>query len=479
MDELLKIIYDDYYNIQRTLDLQCDQDVIKLVYFLSKCKDIPRNINDLVKLYKKEKSKDYIAFLEKMKGDSYFSARETLHFTYPMNETLKRLDILYQIIGEKEWIEIFGYSYEFLHIFIRVILCRITLFHNLNELEPSSEYKKSRTKECYFTKEELYEYMPNYTKEIDLILKDISIDFFSIANVKDVYKILCYNEHYYLFFIWDFLYNLFNVYTIKIKNKLGHDEFNKRRGRSFEIVCYNNLKECFKYGKIYRGLVYDYKSGNHEVDILIELDTVVVVFECKSGAFDSTEFDSDNELYENFVKVYGRGYKTINDLNNYILDGNSKFRDKDKNTINIDVKNKQVIYINLSLYNIEFIQTNIQKIKSDKMRRVNIYTICWNYIDFLSLTKLAKANYKKFEEYFKLRFSIINDYKNLTLDYDEVDVFGFLMDPANQYFIENILLTKDTKKSDVNINFTISNGVYRKELNSELDKKFLLDFLGT
>ena len=34
-DTYLKIVYEDYYNIKRTLDLTCDMDVIKFVYYLS------------------------------------------------------------------------------------------------------------------------------------------------------------------------------------------------------------------------------------------------------------------------------------------------------------------------------------------------------------------------------------------------------------------------------------------------------------
>lgn len=477
MDKYLKIIYDDYYNLKRTLDFACDRDVIQFVYFLSKYNINGSNIENIVKAYKKEKSKEYKDFIEKINSDSYFSARETLHFTYPLNETFKRLDVLFEMIGDKKWNEIFGYSYEFLYTFVTVVICRIVLFHNLNEIEPNEGYANSDAKECYFTKDELNKYLQNSSGEIDLVLNDLSVNFSELSNVKDVYKIIAFNEHYYLFFIWDFLYNLFNIYSIKIKSVLGNDEFNKKRGKAFETVCYNNLNQCFNYGKIYKGLEYDYKSGNHEIDILMELNKVVVIFECKSGAFDSLEFENDSELYSAFVKVYGNGYKTINDLNDYILEGNNTFRDKDKNNIEIDIKNKSVVYVNLSLYNIEFIQTSIQKIKSARMKKVDVYPICWNYIDFLTLTKVAIVDYELFEEYLKKRFNIINNYKNLTLDYDEVDAFGLLTDPSQKHFVDNILLSESTSNSNIDMNFMISNGIYREEFNSGLDRKYLLGFI--
>lgn len=477
MDKYLKIIYDDYYNLKRTLDFACDRDVIQFVYFLSKYNVNGSNKENIVKDYKKEKSKEYKVFIENINSDSYFSARESLHFTYPLNETFRRLDVLFEMIGDKKWKEIFGYSYKFLYAFVTVVICRIVLFHNLNEIDPNEEYANSDAKECYFTKSELNKYLLDSSDEIDLVLNDLSVNFSELSNVKDVYKIISFNDHYYLFFIWDFLYNLFNIYSIKIKSALGNDEFNKKRGKAFETVCYNNLNQCFKYGKIYKGLEYDYKSGNHEIDILMELNEVIVIFECKSGAFDSLEFENDGELYSAFVKVYGNGYKTINDLNEYILGGNNTFRDKDKNNVEIDIKNKTVVYVNLSLYNIEFIQTSIQKIKSERMKKVDVYPICWNYIDFLTLTKVAIVDYMLFEEYLKKRFNIINNYKNLTLDYDEVDAFGLLTDPSQKYYVDNILLSESTSNSNIDMNFMISNGIYREEFNSGFDREYLLGFI--
>ena len=107
----------------------------------------------------------------------------------------------------------------------------------------------------------------------------------------------------------------------------------------------------------------------------------------------------------------------------YLKKGNNVFRTKSGEKINLDSNNKKVIYVNLSLYNIEFLQTNIQKIKSKKIRKVLIYPICWNYIDFLTLSQVACVNYGLFEDYFIKRFNIINNNKNLTFDYDEVNAF--------------------------------------------------------
>ena len=54
----------------------------------------------------------------------------------------------------------------------------------------------------------------------------------------------------YLFFIWDFLYNLYDRYSKKVKNFLGNDEFNNKRVKIFENLCYKNLKNSYQLKKI-------------------------------------------------------------------------------------------------------------------------------------------------------------------------------------------------------------------------------------
>ena len=72
---------------------------------------------------------------------------------------------------------------------------------------------------------------------------------------------------------------------------------------------------------------------------------------------------------------------------------------------------------------------------------------------------------------------MINQNKQLTFDYDEADVFGFLIDPGQKEFVENYLLKSSLSNQNLDINFNISNGVYRKEFNEELDKQYLFGFI--
>lgn len=483
LEKHLKIIYDDYYNLKRTVNIMCDRDIIEFVYFLSKQQHENNVFEDIISKYKNQKKDKYEQYINFESFDDFFSERHTLHFTYPFYETFKRLDVLYEMIGKKQWEEIFGYSYELLYYVVTVIICRIVLLYNnyrkINDITKRKEYEKIHpySTTCYFTKEEIYSFFNGYQTEIDRVLDDISIDFYKQDRIKDACSILQVDNHYYLFFIWDFLYNLFDKYSKKIKSSLGNDDFNNKRGKIFENLCYNNLKNTFPQFKIYKSLEYDYNKGNHEIDLLIQMEETIIVFECKSSSFDTYESSVDGKLYNDFRKAYGRGYKTINDLNNYIKLGNNIFRTKDGNNVSFDFNKYKVVYVNLSLYNIEYLQTNVQKIEPNKINPVEVYPICWNYIDFLTLTKVAYVDYKLFETYFNKRFNMINKNKNLTFDYDEIDVFGFLTDPSYQDFYTNALMPVVEKGNSIDMNFMISNGAYRKEFNKCLDIDYLYGFI--
>lgn len=483
LDSFLKIIYDNYYDINRTLDLEVDKDIINFVFFLSKYKGKNLSLEKIISDFKKSKQMKYQKSINETVNDSFFAEKDIIHFTYPFKETFRRLDILYDMIGKSKWKEIFGYDFEMLYYVITVIICRIVLCHNCY-VQMKDENEKNNFKNlfynvenCFFTKKEIFGYFKNNKREIELILNDISIDFYDQKSTKDSCLILKNGEKYYLFFIWDFLYNLYDIFAEKIKNNLGNNKFNDKRGKSFENVCFENIQKTFPNYTSYKSIHYDYRNGNHEVDILLILNKTIVMFECKAGSFDTYKSDDDGKLYQNFAKVFGKGYKTINVFNDYISDGNNTFRTKNGKKIQIDFKNHKIIYVNLSLYNIEFLQTNVQKIKSDKLHSVKVYPICWNFIDFLTFTKVACANCDLLEEYFIKRFNMINQNKQLTFDYDEADVFGFLIDPGQKEFVENYLLKSSLSNQNLDINFNISNGVYRKEFNEELDKQYLFGFI--
>lgn len=75
-----------------------------------------------------------------------------------------------------------------------------------------------------------------------------------------------------------------------------------------------------------------------------------IIFECKSSNFDINKINSNKALYK-FVE------KSI------------------KNVIKLKL-DKKIYYINLSLYNIEYLQTQMQKIKIEYANLVNVYSIC-------------------------------------------------------------------------------------------------------
>ena len=257
----------------------------------------------------------------------------------------------------------------------------------------------------------------------------------------------------------------------KIKdNYESKDKYYDKRGKAFELVCYEKLKEFFPDFDMYKKLNYKNEKGSHEIDLVMKLKNTYVFFECKSSFFDIFKSNSDGKTYSNFKTAFGNGYKTINDVQKYIDNGNNVFYQNGfKDKIEFDFHKCKIVYINLSLYNIEYLQTSVQKVINNPKKIIKIYPICWNYIDFQSIIKLSQPELNLFEKYLNKRFRLINERKNLTFDIDEIDVWGFLTSEEYSNEFEKILAISE---KGIDVNFLIKNGIYREQANAILNKLF-------
>lgn len=86
---------------------------------------------------------------------------------------------------------------------------------------------------------------------------------------------------------------------------------------------------------------------------------------------------------------------------------------------------------------------------------------------------LAKYNATPVFEYLHKRFEILNKNKNLKLDVDEIDAFGFLTDNNNDRVYK--MLINDNHNIDTE--FMINNGIYREQVNNFFNSKFIEKFL--
>ena len=482
MDRLLEIIYDNYYNLINTLGFVTDKEYIRFVYNLRNINEDEFDPQDFINNYEDNIGNKLMENINGGIKDKFFSEKEFLHLTYPLEQTLRRFQILYITVGEEEWKKIFKFDYKFFIDFICWIIYRIILYNDYkitNDKERKLEYQKlfPLSTNFFITKKELYSYFSNNNDSVDKILELLSIEIDDIKKLKDTYRILKNNNKYVLYFLWDFIYNSYDLIENTIVDYYKRDnkveDFYKKRGLEFEKYCFQKLVKTFPKTNIYRKLYYDDKNGNHEIDILMETNEEFIVFECKSSRFDIHTTNDDNELKKEFLRAFGNGYKTINDFNDYINNDNIKLYSRhNKKTYSFDFKKKKVFYINITLHNIEYLQTSVQKIDKKLIIPVKVYPINWNFIDFLTIMELAKMNPNPIFEYIDKRFKMINENKEITFDTDEIDVLGFLTDDQNTRVYKMII----ENSNKVDTTFTISNGIYREQINSIFNRKMLDNF---
>lgn len=467
-EEFLYKIYCDYYDIGKPQNFKLNTDVeyIQLLASYKEIKDktLKKTIKNFKDLFSK-KLRDSI--LNSKNKDDYFVDKNIVHITYPLEKTINRLYFIYNSIGKKEWNKIFNFDFENMISLIKAIIKRIITYNNLVLDNKGEEYN------FYLTKDEIYTYLTIPTTEIDTIIEFISIDLNNINDERDCFNLIKFdNDSYTLIFIWDFLYYLYDKIETKIKENSNEKQLSiyyNNRGKIFEKQCTQEIKFAFKNKEIYKNVYYINEKGKNELDILLIIDNKIIVFECKTTNFDIYKTNNNEELEYQIISALGKGYKTINNFDQYIKNKDTiELLDNGKK-IQLNLKNKEIIYVCISLNNIEFVQTSIQKLDGTVLKKVNKYPIILNYLDMSSILDLASLNPDPILKYFGERFYTINELKMLSIDIDEIDVLGFLTDEQNA-IVYNMI--KDNS-SFVDTNLMITNGAYRNQVNKFLNEKFI------
>ena len=467
-EEFLYKIYCDYYDIGKPQNFKLNTDVeyIQLLASYKEIKDktLKKTIKNFKDLFSK-KLRDSI--LNSKNKDDYFIDKNIVHITYPLEKTINRLYFIYNSIGKKGWNKIFNFDFENMISLIKAIIKRIITYNNLVLDNKGEEYN------FYLTKDEIYTYLTIPTTEIETIIEFISIDLNNINDERDCFNLIKFNnDSYTLIFIWDFLYYLYDKIETKIKENSNEKQLSiyyNNRGKTFEKQCTQEIKFAFKNKEIYKNVYYINEKGKNELDILLIIDNKIIVFECKTTNFDIYKTNNNEELEYQIISALGKGYKTINNFYQYIKNKDTiELLDNGKK-IQLNLKNKEIIYVCISLNNIEFVQTSIQKLDGTVLKKVNKYPIILNYLDLSSILDLASLNPDPILKYFGERFYTINELKMLSIDIDEIDVLGFLTDEQNARVYNMI---KDNS-SFVDTNLMITNGAYRNQVNKFLNEKFI------
>lgn len=467
-EEFLYKIYCDYYDIGKPQNFKLNTDVeyIQLLASYKEIKDktLKKTIKNFKDLFSK-KLRDSI--LNSKNKDDYFVDKNIVHITYPLEKTINRLYFIYNSIGKKEWNKIFNFDFENMISLIKAIIKRIITYNNLVLDNKGEEYN------FYLTKDEIYTYLTIPTTEIETIIEFISIDLNNINDERDCFNLIKFdNDSYTLIFIWDFLYYLYDKIETKIKENSNEKQLSiyyNNRGKIFEKQCTQEIKFAFKNKEIYKNVYYINEKGKNELDIILIIDNKIIVFECKTTNFDIYKTNNNEELEYQIISALGKGYKTINNFDQYLKNKDTiELLDNGKK-IQLNLKNKEIIYVCISLNNIEFVQTSIQKLDDTVLKKVNKYPIILNYLDLSSILDLASLNPDPILKYFGERFYTINELKMLSIDIDEIDVLGFLTDEQNARVYNMI---KDNY-SFVDTNLMITNGAYRNQVNKFLNDIFI------
>lgn len=252
-------------------------------------------------------------------------------------------------------------------VLIYVIIGRIISYNNMVLANKEKGYK------FYLTKDEIYTYLTILPKEIDKIIEFISIDLDNISTERDCFNLIKFNENNYtLIFIWDFLYYLYDKIETKIKENSNENQLNTYyniRGKIFEKQCAEEINLSFENKKIYKNVYYINEKGKNELDIILIINNKIIVFECKTTKFDIYKTNNNEGLEHAIIGALGKEYRTINNFNEHIKNKDILQLFNNGNKVEIDLKDKEVVYVCVSLNNIEFVQNSIHKLDGKMLKK--------------------------------------------------------------------------------------------------------------
>lgn len=496
--EIINAIYHEYFFNElvalESFDFPLDADRIYVI----------RNINKFVNLSKQEIIENVrnriFSFISS--DDPNVVDKQMLHITHPLYVSIQRCLILFETIKKISDIDFKMDSKEFTtitHMIIfRVLLYNAYAMYNItNEIEHYyNSFKNIFGKENisnWFTVEEIHSLNKNISiDKINNYLDLFSVDISNISAVLDPFKIIknSKSNEYTLIFLHDFTYNLYQMLEDFIlskfnKNEQKISEYGNVRGSMFEKYIVLLLSDSISKKNIYSNYYYrDIEGNDSELDVIVEFDNLLLNIECKSSRFDPMLANKLRILDDRFIKAYKRSYESIDRFQRTIEGKQIITLRKDGSKKILDIKNKKVISVHATAYDMRYISTEIQRDIIPSLPKYKYYPININCIDLQCMLleiRFGGNGDISFQRYLINRFEMINSQKNLKFDIDEIDAYGFFID-ENENNERTLNILKEYKNIDNQIDFMISNGIYREKINKELREMFfenrVIDFTG-
>lgn len=485
--EILNDIYHEYYFNElvetQTFNFQLDSNRIYLIERLNEMNGLSRDqiIENVNHRFFSMLNEDDPTAVEKY----------TLSITHPLYISLQRCLILFEVKKLMPSID-FTLDFKDFSVISHVIIFRILLYNSyflLSVKKDMDSYSddfetifSKNTLNNWFTVEELISINSGISREkYQIFLDKFSVEINNINRKIDPFKIIKNEEQYTVIFLRDFTYSLYQVledFLITESNKNENKNFNygNIKGEMFERYTRMILRDYFPWNNIHENCFYrDIDGKDSELDFLIEFDDVLLNIECKSSKFDTYYSANKQSLNDRFISAYKRSFESIDRFHRTI---NNKdifsIKTNNKNRI-ISTKNKKVVSIHLTVYDMRYIGSEIQRDIISDLPKYEYYPININTIDLqcmLMETRFGSDGDTNFRYYLKKRFDLINNAKNLKFDLDEIDVFGYLISNSEDNK-KTLDIISEYGEKGFQMDFTISNGIYRKKINEETSTMFI------
>ena len=244
-------------------------------------------------------------------------------------------------------------------------------------------------------------------------------------------------------------YLLFNLFTIfegilyeeKMNQTPNWQKYKDAKSKYLENKIYENLTKIFPKSSIFQNLSYEYRNEPREIDVLVQYDNKVFIFEAKSGIFtDPAKRGAIKRLTANLKSLIEDAYVQANTAREYIMfTDQAVFSQKNNAQLKIDFKKDQIQFflINVTLEPLLLFNTQPQILQNLGLFKKNDYPWSVDIFDLKIITKHIPSP-TIFIHYLERRLDATKN--NVFFGHTELSYFSWYLEHGNFY---HFLLEQD------------------------------------
>lgn len=260
----------------------------------------------------------------------------------------------------------------------------------------------------------------SFKRYVEIFARDVAE-----LNDESTEALYRYGENYFILAKEDFVdYIFLRVERLfyDANDKQAISKYANNKGYGFEDIVYDFLK-ALKVDSVHGLNYYPSKDKVAELDIVIKDRERLAIIECKSGTINLCGSVSDIDVKNRIkTKVKKAHYSLLAAAVFFEKNDHYELVNKEK-TIVMRGERKRLILLNVTMYPIDFISSNLHTLFPEYMEDANNPVITISFEHLFAIILESSRNNRDFLEYFEKRIDYISKYPSMKFENNELDLY--------------------------------------------------------